>query len=53
MTTDRPTPPQDFGEPLPLDTLVEEATIDAEDQNSAVDWFDLHVSDLFWGALEP
>lgn len=53
MTTDPPIPPVDFGEPLSLDTLVEEATIDDADLDSAADWFDLHASDLFWGALEP
>jgi hypothetical protein len=53
MTNDPPTPPPDFGEPMELAALVEMATIDADDQNSAIDWFDLHVLDLFWGALEP
>jgi len=53
MTQDNPpTPPPDFGEPLPLDSLVEMATIDLEDQNSALDWFDLHCPDAFLGALD-
>jgi len=52
MSEDATSALPDFGEPMPLDELLEQAAIDPDDLDSAADWFDLHASDLFLGALE-
>ena len=41
-----------FGEPMPLDDLLDLAQVDQTDIDSAVDWWDENASELFFGALE-
>lgn len=41
-----------FGEPIDLEVLLEFAEIDAEDMESAVQWWDETASDDWIGALE-
>lgn len=41
-----------FGEPVDLEVLLEFAEIDAEDMESAIQWWDETASDDWLGALE-
>lgn len=40
------------GEPLPLAELLDFATVDPADIESAIAWFDEHASEGFVGALD-
>lgn len=53
MTTTRPDNNRNIrGEPLPLDELLDLATIDPADVESAAEWWDEHASDNWIGALD-
>ena len=46
-------PPNNIrGEPLPLDDLLDFATIDAADIENAAEWWDEHASPDWIGALD-
>lgn len=49
---EQPDKPNIQGEPLPLDELLDFATVDPADIESAADWFDEHASDGWQGALD-
>ena len=50
--TPKPTQPSIQGEPLPLDELLDFATIDPADIESAADWWDENASEQWIGALD-
>ncbi len=52
MTTPQPEKPSIQGEPLDLETLLDFATVDTADIESAILWWDEHASEQWIGVLD-